>query len=145
MAAYCRLDADVLRQGVESFRTGFVQTHGLDPLHNLTIAQACQKSYFQHFLPEDTMAAASVRPVPVHSIEAESWLRHVENRGLTLSASGGCRTLRKCGPPTACTIPPAPSSSTTGGIGTVTTATTVTHVQTLGSPARSAMASTLSQ
>ena len=81
MAAYCRLDADVLRQGVESFRMGFVQTHGVDPLHDLTIAQGCQQSSVQNFLgvPEDTMAAASVRPVPVHSIEGESWLGHVEN------------------------------------------------------------------
>ena len=81
LAAYCRLDADVHRQGVESFRKDFVQTHGVDPLHDLTIAQGCQQSSVQNFLgvPEDTMAAASVRPVPVHSIEGESWLGHVEN------------------------------------------------------------------
>ena len=79
LAAYCRLDADVLRQGVESFRKGSVQTHGVDPLRNLTIAQACQKRSVQNFLREDTMATASVRPVPVRSIEAKSWLRHVES------------------------------------------------------------------
>ena len=61
LAAYCRLDADVLRQGVESFSKGFVQTHGVDPLHDLTIAQVCQKSSVQNFLGVPEQGSESSR------------------------------------------------------------------------------------